>query len=52
MEMTLRVRGGMEIKATVSSARLKVVAKGKKRFVAALKYDRESDCRYLVATDI
>jgi hypothetical protein len=30
VEVTLRVRGGMEIKATVSSALLKVVAKGKK----------------------
>ena len=32
-QMTLRVRGGEEVKATVSSARLKVLAHGKKRCV-------------------
>jgi hypothetical protein len=50
--ITLRVRGGQEIIATMSSARLKVTAHGKKRFVIALKYDGESDYRYLVATDM
>jgi len=45
------VRGGIEIKATVSSARLKVLAQGEKRIVVALKYEGESDYRYLVATD-
>jgi hypothetical protein len=48
----LRVRGGKDVKATVSSARLKVTAHGKKRFVVALKYEGESDYRYLVATDM
>jgi hypothetical protein len=52
VEVTLRVRGGEEVKATVSSARLKVTAHGKKRFVIALKYEDESDYRYLVATDM
>ena len=50
--VTLRVRGGKEVKATVSSARLNVIAHGKKRFVVALKYEGESDYRYLVATDM
>jgi hypothetical protein len=52
VEVTLRVRGGEEVKATVSSARLKVFAHGKKRLVVALKYEDESDYRYLVATDM
>ncbi|MDD5323661.1 MAG: transposase [Methylococcales bacterium] len=52
VEVILRVRGGKDINATVSSARLKVTAQGKKRFVIALKYEGESDYRYLVATDM
>ena len=52
VEVTLRVRGGKDVKATVSSARLKVTAHGKKRLVVALKYEDESDYRYLVATDM
>ena len=52
VNVTIRVRGGEEVKATVSSARLKVLAQGKKRMVVALKYEDESDYRYLVATDM
>jgi len=52
VRVTVRVRGGEEVKATVSSARLKVLAQGKKRMVVALKYEDESDYRYLVATDM
>ncbi|MGZ8908428.1 MAG: transposase, partial [Methylococcaceae bacterium] len=52
VEVTLRVRGGKDVNATVSSARLKVTAHGKKRWVVALKYKGESDYRYLVATDM
>ena len=52
VEVTLRVRGGEEVKAMVSSARIKVLAHGKKRLVIALKYEGESDYRYLVATDM
>ena len=52
VEVTLRVRGGKDVKATISSARLKVTAHGKKRFVIALKYEGESDYHYLVATDM
>ncbi len=49
---TVQIRGGKIEQATFSSARLKVVAHGKKRFVIALKYEGESDYRYLVATDM
>ena len=52
VNVTIRVRGGEEVKATMSSARLKVIAHGKKRLVVALKYEGESDYRYLVATDM
>ena len=52
VEVILLVRGGKEVKATISSARLKVSAHGKKRFVIALKYEDESDYRYLVATNM
>ena len=48
----LRVRGGKEVNVTISSARLKVSAHGKKRFVIALKYEGENDYRYLVATNM
>lgn len=52
VDMTLRVRGDKDVKVTVSSARLKVTAHGKKRLVVALKYEGETDYRYLVATDM
>ena len=48
----IQVRGGKEVRVTLSSARLKVSAHGKKRFVVALKYEGESDYRYLVATNM
>ena len=48
----IRVRGGKEVKVTLSSARLKVNAHGKKRFVIALKYEGESEYRYLVASNM
>ena len=50
--MRLCVRGGEEIEAEVSSARLHVCAHGKKRFVVALKYPGETDDSFLVATDL
>ena len=52
VETTMVVRGGKKISVTVSSARLKVSAHDKKRFVIALKYEDESDYRYLVATQM
>ena len=39
----LIVRGGEKIQVTMSSARLKVDAHDKKRFVIALKYEGEKD---------
>jgi len=48
----IQVRGGKTMKVTLSSARLKVNAHGKKRFVVALKYEGESDYRDLVATNM
>ena len=50
--VSVRIRGGKDVKATMSSARLKVSAHGKKRFVIAIKYEGESNYRYLVATDM
>jgi hypothetical protein len=52
VEMTLSIRGGDTVKATVSSARLHVCAHGKKRLVVALKWAGESDYRYVVATEM
>jgi hypothetical protein len=47
-----RRRGGQPITVWVSSARLFVEANGKKRLVIALKYEGESEYRYLVASDL
>lgn len=47
-----RRRGGQNITVWVSSARLYVEAHGQKRFVIALKYEGESEYRYLVAADL
>jgi hypothetical protein len=52
VQQTLTVRGDKQIEVTISSARLKVDAHGKKRFVIALKYENEEDYRFLVATDM
>ena len=53
VKCTIRIRGGEEVNATVSSARLKVDAHGGEvRFVVALKYEGEEEYRYLVATDV
>lgn len=49
---TYRRRGGQRLRVWVSSARLFVEAHGKKRFVIALKYEGESEYRYLVASDL
>lgn len=46
----VRIRGGETITAIVGSARLHVCAQRKKRFVIALKYEGETDSRYLVAS--
>jgi len=47
-----RRRGDQPIDVLVSSARLYLQAHGQKRFVIALKYEGESEYRYLVASDL
>jgi len=48
----LQIRGGDQITAIVSSARLYVDAHSKKRFVIAVKYEEETEYRYLIASDM
>jgi len=48
----LKIRGEEAIPVMVNSARLYVDAHHKKRFVMALKYEDESDYRYIVASDL
>jgi hypothetical protein len=45
-------RGGEEIVAMVSSARLYVCSHKTKRFVVAMKYEHEQAYRYLIASDL
>ena len=49
---TFSIRGGKEINADVSSARLHVNAHHQKRFVIAIKYQGQNEYRYLVASDM
>ncbi len=49
---TLRIRGGEEVVALISSARLYVCAHKTKRFVIALKYEGEDTYRSLIASDL
>jgi hypothetical protein len=46
------VRGGEPKKVTVLAARLRVVSHKKKRFVIALKYEGETDYRFIVARNL
>ena len=52
VERDLIVRGGEVKKVTVLPARLIVKSHGKKRFVVALKYESETDYRFIVAKDL
>jgi hypothetical protein len=52
VEMMLTIRGGKKKRVTLLAARVRVKAHDKKRFVVALKYEGESDYRYLVASDL
>jgi len=52
IEITLKIRGIVQVKVTLGSARLYVKAHEKKRFVVALKYEGEEDYRYLVASEM
>lgn len=51
-EQNLKVRGGDQIKVNIGSARLHLQAHGKKRFVIALKYEKEDENRYIIASDL
>lgn len=48
----IKLRGGKEVTILMVSARLFVSAHETKRFVIGLKYEGESEYRYLVATDM
>lgn len=52
IETTVLIRGHKIQKVHYLSARLHVMAHGKKRFLIALKYEGETEFRYLVATDM
>jgi hypothetical protein len=52
VERTLIVRSHKEQAVVVDSARQHIKCHGKKRFVIALKYEGESEYRYLAASDL
>lgn len=52
VETEVVVRGGETKKVTVLAARLRVKSHGKKRFVVALKYEGETEYRFIVARDL
>jgi hypothetical protein len=51
-EQKIRIRGGEIVTVNFGSARLFVNAHCKKRFVIALKYEGETEYRYIVASDM
>lgn len=48
----IKIRGGEEKTVYLNSARLQVKAHGKKRFIIALKYEGETEYRYIAATNL
>jgi hypothetical protein len=52
VSVKLRVRGGQEISAFVKSARIHVCSHSVKRFVIAVRYEGETEYRYLFASDL
>lgn len=52
IEQNIRIRGGDTMKVNIGSARLHVCAHGKKRFVIALRYEDETEYRYIIASDL
>lgn len=50
--MTLTIRGGTEKVVVMGGARLLVTRHKAKRFVIALRYEGETEYRYIVATDL
>jgi len=51
-EQNIRIRGGDTMKVNIGSARLHVCAHGEKRFVIALRYEGETEYRYIIASDL
>ena len=49
---TIRIRGGEEVVAMVSSARVYVCSHKTKRFIVAIKYEEEETYRSLMASDL
>ncbi|HFU75236.1 MAG TPA: transposase [Arcobacter sp.] len=52
ISQNLLIRGGVQRKIQVGSARLYVHSHQKKRFVIALKYEDENEYRYLIASNL
>jgi hypothetical protein len=52
VETPLVIRGAEKKPVTMLAARLQVKAHGKRRFVVALKYEGETDYRFLVASEL
>lgn len=52
VETKIRIRGQAESPAVMAAACLRIKAHGKRRLVVALRYDGETDYRFLVATDM
>jgi hypothetical protein len=52
IQMTIPIRAGEPKIVVMGGARLRVKAHKKKRFVIALRYEGESESRYIVATDM
>lgn len=52
VETQLKIRGQQEKPVVMLAARLSVKSHGKRRFVVALRYEGETDYRFLVATNL
>ncbi|MDC0535522.1 transposase [Francisellaceae bacterium] len=52
IEITIKIRGGSDQKVMYRAVRVHVNAHGCKRFVIALKYEGQSEYRYLVASNL
>ena len=52
VETTMIIRGGQKKKITLLASRLTVKSHGQKRFIVALKYEGETEYRFIVATDL
>ena len=52
VSQSISIRGGEPVKAVIAGARLCVCPHKAERFVIAVKYEGETDYRYLVASDL